>query len=638
MRLLRLLLLLLAGAAARLARASDDPFLSGAASNHSYNIDCGGAANFTSSFGRPWLADTFFSAGGAAGMVAEPHRFPQPQERTLRFFPPSSAGKKSCYALPLPPGRYYLRLFSVYDNYDSKLRSPSFDVSAAATLVLSFRSPWPEPAARYGAYSDLIFPSATSPTSDLCFYSLSTDAPVVASIEVAPVHPLAYDGATTGADIVLVNYGRITCGNSLFGPGFTKDPDAFARVWQADVDFRNNDLNYDAITAGGRKIFGSNQPPNYFPTKLYESAVTTGGDASNEIEYLMPVDTRLNYMLWLHFAEVDAGIGAAGQRVFDVMVDGNNVTRIDIFKQVGAFTAFKWTYVVENLTSSTMSVKLVPVVGRPILCGLENYAMVPLEMRTVPSQVAAMKALKESLKIPARMGWNGDPCAPRSWDAWEGVTCHRGDKGLVITQLDLASQGLKGYITDEISHLSDLVSLNFSYNSLSGSLPPGLGQPSLASLDLSSNEFTGSIPDTIGSSKLQTALLNNNQLDGQVPERLYSIGVHGGVIDLSGNKGLCGMPTLPDCAVFWEKGGLNKTGKIALGVSSGFVLLVIFIVVYILCIRRGPYDYDFEFPQDLTSISAISAKRNRYQRAKSVMLAEMEAHSRDGFYTNGSSG
>lgn len=35
------------------------------------------------------------------------------------------------------------------------------------------------------------------------------------------------------------------------------------------------------------------------------------------------------------------------------------------------------------------------------------------------------------------------------------------------------------------------------------------------------------------------------------------------------------------------------------------------------------------------AISAISAKRNRYQRAKSVMLAEMEAHSTDGFYTNG---
>jgi hypothetical protein len=95
------------------------------------------------------------------------------------------------------------------------------------------------------------------------------------------------------------------------------------------------------------------------------------------------------------------------------------------------------------------------------------------------------------------------------------------------------------------------------------------------------------------------------------------------------------VPTLPACALFWEKGGLNRTGKIALGASLGFVLLVTLIVVYILCIRRGPYDYDFEFPQDLTSISAISAKRNRYQRAKSVMLAEMEAHGPDGYYTNG---
>lgn len=75
---------------------------------------------------------------------------------------------------------------------------------------------------------------------------------------------------------------------------------------------------------------------------------------------------------------------------------------------------------------------------------------------------------------------------------------------------------------------------------------------------------------------------------------MYSFG------SLSGNKGLCGVPTLPACALFWEKGGLNKTGKIALGASFGFVLLVILIVVYILCIRRGPYDYDFDFPQDLT--------------------------------------
>ncbi|ONK81656.1 uncharacterized protein A4U43_C01F31540 [Asparagus officinalis] len=261
--------------------------------------------------------------------------------------------------------------------------------------------------------------------------------------------------------------------------------------------------------------------------------------------------------------------------------------------------------------------------GRPIISGLENYAMVPLDLSTVPSQVNAMKALKESLKVPDRMGWNGDPCAPSSWDAWEGVTCHRSQDGksLVITQLDLGSQGLKGHISDQISLLTNLVSVNLSSNSLSGTLPAGLGQRSLVKLDLSTNQFSGSIPDSLDSSKLQLVLLNNNELDGQVPDKLYTIGVHGGVIDLSGNKGLCGVPTLPPCPFFWSK-GLSTGVKIAIGLACAVVLALIVLLIYILCIRRGKNDYDFGLPQDLIS---IAAKRNRYQRQKSLMLLEMES-------------
>nr|XP_010926498.1 receptor-like protein 4 [Elaeis guineensis] len=599
---------------------SPDPFTSGV----SYNIDCGGAANFTSEFGRPWLADRFFSAGSPA-VVAEPHRFPQPQESTLRFFPPNSAGKKNCYSVPLPPGRYYLRTFTVYDNYDSKLRSPSFDVSVEGTLVFSWRSPWPEDASRSGAYADLIA-SVADATLDICFYSIATDPPVVASLEIAAVHRLAYDG---GTDLILVNYGRLSAGSALFGPGFTNDSDAFSRVWQSDADYRNHNVKIKALSAGGHRILGTNQPPNYFPAKLYETAVTTVSPSA-ALEYLLPVDTRLDYMVWFHFAEIDLGVTAPGQRVFDIYIDGENVSRIDIFKHVGRFTAFKWQYIVENLTSSPLSVKLEPVMGKPIICGLENYAMVPLDLATIPSQVTAMRALKESLRIPDRMGWNGDPCAPSSWDAWEGVTCHHSKDGsaLVVTQLDLGSQGLKGYISDQISFLTDLVSLNLSSNSLGGTLPSGLGQGSLRKLDLSSNLFSGSIPDSIGLSSLQLVLLNNNQLEGQVPEKLYSIGVHGGVIDLSGNKGLCGVPSLPGCPYFWEKGGLSTAGKIAVGVSCGVVVIMLALLIYICCIRRGSNDYDFELPQDLIS---IASKRNRYQRQKSLMLLEMETQNSNGF-------
>lgn len=48
-----------------------------------------------------------------------------------------------------------------------------------------------------------------------------------------------------------------------------------------------------------------------------------------------------------------------------------------------------------------------------------------------------MKALKDSLRVPARMGWNGDPCAPTTWNAWEGVLCRTSKDGnaLVISQM-----------------------------------------------------------------------------------------------------------------------------------------------------------------------------------------------------------
>lgn len=246
------------------------------------------------------------------------------------------------------------------------------------------------------------------------------------------------------------------------------------------------------------------------------------------------------------------------------------------------------------------------------------------------SAVIAMRALKESLRIPDRMGWNGDPCAPSTWDAWEGVTCHHSEdgRGLVVTQLDLGSQGLKGYISDQISLLTNLVSLNLSSNALGGTLPSGIGQRSLFKLDLSGNQFSGTIPESLGSSILQLALLNGNELEGKVPEELYSIGVRGGVIDLSGNKGLCGVPTLPTCSFFWERGKLSTGGKVAIGLSCVVILCVLILIIYICFIRRGRNDYDFALPPDLIS---LAAKRNRYQRQKSMMLLEMETQNANGF-------
>lgn len=346
----------------------------------SFRIDCGGAYNFTSEFNQSWIADRFYT-GGETSLVAEPHNLLLPQERTLRFFPISS-GKKNCYLVNVPNGRYLIRSFFVYDNYDSKLHSPSFDVSVEGTLIFSYRSPWPEDVSKYGAYSDVIA-FVNDGEADVCFYSIATDAPVISSLEILKIDPLSYGSSVTGRDKILVNYGRLTCGSNTFGAGFTNDKDVFGRSWQSDSKFRVKDSNIKALSTL-QNILSTNQAPDYFPTHLYQTAITVKGGGS--LEYLLPVDTRLDYLVWFHFAEIDAAVTAAGQRVFDIFINKKNVSRIDIFKEVRSFTAFKWYYIINNLNSTTLSVKLVPVVGDALISGLENYAMVPLDLATLPSE------------------------------------------------------------------------------------------------------------------------------------------------------------------------------------------------------------------------------------------------------------
>ncbi|PHT29791.1 hypothetical protein CQW23_30639 [Capsicum baccatum] len=588
--------------------------------NFSLHIDCGSLSNSSDIFNTTWVSDRYFT-GGSISVVSEPLHFQHTQEKTLRYFPISS-GKKNCYIIPnLPLGKYQLRTFTVYDNYNGKGHSPSFDVSVEGTVVFQWRSPWHESITRSGAYSDL-FVAVNDGEADVCFYSIATDSPVIGSIEVMQVDSGSYlvnDGS------ILVNYGRFSSGSGQWGPGFTNDSDRFGRSWQSDAVFRAKIGGIKAISAV-KNVVNVDRPPNYFPMKLYLSAITAVGGGF--LEYILPVDAKLDYLLWFHFAEIDVSVNKEGKRVFDVEVNGVNVSRVDIYKEVGSFAAYDFSYVVKNLSDTKLIVRLVPVVGAPVICGLENYAIIPDDLKTLPQQVVAMKALKESLKVPDRMGWNGDPCAPTTWDAWEGVTCHTTkNRSLVISQIDLGSQGLKGYISDQIGLLSNLVSLNLSSNSLGGSLPWGLGQKSLVKLDLSNNKFTGPLPDSLASSVLQIVYLNGNALEGQVPEELLSIGVHGGAIDLSGNKGLCGGPTLPDCPLFWSKNGLSTAGKVAIGISSLVFICVVLLVAYI-CYKRRQNDYDFGLPHEMMS---LAAKRNRYQRQKSLMTLEMESQHAKGF-------
>ncbi|CAN6675679.1 unnamed protein product [Malus baccata var. baccata] len=102
------------------------------------------------------------------------------------------------------------------------------------------------------------------------------------------VDETSYDGVSIGQNYILVNYGRFSCGADPFGPGFTNDTDLFGPPAPILSPIRYHD-KFD---------FRRRSSPELFPGQT------------------------LDYFLRLHFVEIDPGVTEAGQRVFDILING----------------------------------------------------------------------------------------------------------------------------------------------------------------------------------------------------------------------------------------------------------------------------------------------------------------------------
>ncbi|KAL0872740.1 hypothetical protein Bca101_022445 [Brassica carinata] len=159
-----------------------------------------------------------------------------------------------------------------------------------------------------------------------------------------------------------------------------------------------------------------------------------------------------------------------------------------------------------------------------------------------------MEALRESLRVPARMAWKGDPCTPSSW---EGVKCHSLGHGFVIKQIVLTNKGLKGYITGRIMILRNLDLLNLSSNCITGDIS-SLVNMNLVKLDLSDNHLSGVIHPKLCFATIELLNLSQNNFAGWFPNELHSLLYPRGGLDVSGNKDICGVgiPSLPECSLW----------------------------------------------------------------------------------------
>ncbi|TYI93219.1 hypothetical protein E1A91_D02G122700v1 [Gossypium mustelinum] len=135
---------------------------------------------------------------------------------------------------------------------------------------------------------------------------------------------------------------------------------------------------------------------------------------------------------------------------------------------------------------------------------------------TDPHDAAALQSLKDSWQnTPPSWDKSDDPCgAP-----WEGVTCNSSR----VTALGLSTMGLKGKLSGDIGGLTELRSLDLSFNrDLTGSLSPRLGDlEKLNILILAGCGFTGNIPEELGNlAELSFLALNSNNFTGKIPPSL----------------------------------------------------------------------------------------------------------------------
>ncbi|KAK2077818.1 hypothetical protein QBZ16_004666 [Prototheca wickerhamii] len=145
--------------------------------------------------------------------------------------------------------------------------------------------------------------------------------------------------------------------------------------------------------------------------------------------------------------------------------------------------------------------------------------------------------------------WNYPSSVPCDADftgrsAWTGITCTSG----MVTEINLASRGLKGQLSGELSLLEAVVAMYLQNNSFSGPLPAGWTFGQLRLIYLADNQLNGSLPEEWGDSAafpmLALVLLENNDLGGQVPDTwwdsdaFHALGT--AFVVRPGNPSLCG--------------------------------------------------------------------------------------------------
>ncbi|KAK0595963.1 hypothetical protein LWI29_011494 [Acer saccharum] len=467
------------------------------------SIDCGATESYrdddTSLF---YETDTKYVDTGEVHEITYNSYF-QNQIKNLRSFP---QGTRNCCTLKLEQGtnnNYLIRATFVYGNYDNKNHIPEFDLYIGVNKLATVNNVY--------SFCEIINVFSDE-YIDVCLVNTGFGVPYISVLELRPLNNSIYllkDGA-----LLLLNRYDVGAG---INDSITRYPeDVYDRIWYSPVLY-DSDLNRLIPISTESKINTESFGDAYqVPEKVLRTASHTQ-NASIPIILSLP-DSAFPCYIYFHFAEIeklkdgrkrklriDLNSTNSGLKVTqpitleylkpmilnstDLPISGTEL-QVSIYATGGP-----------DLPPILNAVEIFMFVGLPgsptnlndvkRLVNLPQTAFLIIRVNACSSLKTTVKAIKDIKRIyHITRNWQGDPCLPSSF-SWDGLNCSNDSTPRII-------------------------SLDLSYNNLTGPLPEFLAQlPNLKMLNLTGNNFTGSVPDALlEKSKNGTLLLSLEEIPG----------------------------------------------------------------------------------------------------------------------------
>ncbi|KAL4570201.1 hypothetical protein LXL04_025852 [Taraxacum kok-saghyz] len=157
-----------------------------------------------------------------------------------------------------------------------------------------------------------------------------------------------------------------------------------------------------------------------------------------------------------------------------------------------------------------------------LLVSLQNQILVSSQNPTCNSDdLRGLQGFMDGVESSVVRWWptNSSSSASLNCCNWVGITCNN-TSGRVVG-LELPKKRLTGSLSDSISNLGQLRTLNLSRNFLNGPLPISLFHlPHLEVIDLSRNKFNGVLPVNINLPALKQLHISDNTFSGVLPSGL----------------------------------------------------------------------------------------------------------------------